>query len=74
MRLAPMHVSPNGRRALNSQTDVLGQEVLLHGEPSLENVGHYFPAMLRPRVPISIKEHVDAEKLCGRAQTQRCIF
>jgi tetratricopeptide (TPR) repeat protein len=58
-RRAPVRVSPNGRRALNSQTDVLGQEVLSEGEPSLQKVGHYFPPMLQTRVPISVKDHPD---------------
>lgn len=59
MRFAPMHVSPEGQRALNSQQDVLGREVLAQGEPSFENVARYFSPMLRPRVPISVKEHPD---------------
>ncbi len=59
MRLSPMRISPEGRRALNSQTDVLGEEVLSAGEPSFEKVARYFPAMLRPRVTISVKEHPD---------------
>lgn len=59
MRLTPMHVSPEGRLALNSQTDVLGQEVLSDGEPSFEKVARYFPPMLRTRVPISVKDHPD---------------
>jgi hypothetical protein len=59
MRLSPMRISPEGRHALNSQTDVLGQEVLSHGEPSFDRVASYFPPMLRPRVPISVKDHPD---------------
>ena len=59
MRLAPMRVSPDGRRALNSQTDVLGSEVLASGEPSFAKVARYFPEMLKSRVPISVPEHPD---------------
>src|SRR5579872_7274444 len=58
-RRAPVRVTPNGRRALNSQTDVLGQEVLSEGEPSFQKVSHYFPSMLQTRVPISVKDHPD---------------
>jgi len=54
-----MRVTPEGRHALNSQTDVLGQEVLSRGEPSFENVARYFPPMLRTRVPISVRDHPD---------------
>ncbi len=59
MRNTPVRVSPEGRRALNSQTDVLGQEVLSEGEPSFEKVARYFPPMFRTRVPISVKDHPD---------------
>jgi hypothetical protein len=59
VRHPPVNASPEGRRALNSQQDVLGQEVLLQGEPSFEKVARYFPQMLTPRVPISVKEHPD---------------
>ncbi len=59
MRLVPMHVSPEGRRALNSLQDVLGQEVLMQGEPSFQKVARYFPPMVKPRVPIGVKEHPD---------------
>lgn len=59
MRMVPMHVSSEGRRALNSQTDVLGQEVLAQGEPSFDKLARYFPPMMRTRVPISVKDHPD---------------
>jgi hypothetical protein len=59
IRHSPVRVSPEGRRALNAQQDVLGQEVLLQGEPSFERVARYFPPMLTSRVPISVKEHPD---------------
>ncbi|MFN7993026.1 MAG: hypothetical protein U0Q18_05470 [Bryobacteraceae bacterium] len=59
MRLSPMRISPEGRRVLNSQTDVLGLEVLSQGEPSFDKVARYFPPMLKPRVPISVKDHPD---------------
>src|ERR1039457_113399 len=58
-RHTPVRVSGDGRRALNSQTDVLGQEVLSEGEPSFEKVARYFPPMLQTRVPISVKDHPD---------------
>ena len=59
MRLTPERVTPEGRHALNSQTDVLGEEVLAQGEPSFDKVAEYFPPMLRTRVPISVKDHPD---------------
>lgn len=58
-RHTPVRPTPEGRRALNSQTDVLGQEVLLGGEPSYDRVARYFPPMYRTRVPISVKDHPD---------------
>ncbi len=59
LRRSPVRVSPDGRRALNAQTDVLGQEVLSEGEPSFQKVARYFPPMLQTRVPISVKDHPD---------------
>ena len=59
MRLTPERVTPEGRRALNSQTDILGEEVLSQGEPSFAKVAQYFPPMVRTRVPISVKDHPD---------------
>ena len=58
-RRAPVRISEDGRRALNSETDVLGQEVLSQGEPSFAKVARYFPPMLQTRVPISVKDHPD---------------
>ena len=58
-RRAPVRISQDGRRALNSETDVLGQEVLAQGEPTFEKVARYFPHMLQTRVPISVKDHPD---------------
>jgi len=58
-RRAPVRISEDGRRALNSETDVLGQEVLAQGEPSFEKVARYFPPMVQTRVPISVKDHPD---------------
>ena len=58
-RHTPVRLSHEGLRVLNSQADVLGQEVLAGGEPSFEKVARYFPPMLRTRVPISVKEHPD---------------
>jgi tetratricopeptide (TPR) repeat protein len=59
LRPTPVLVNPDARRALNSQTDVLGQEVLAEGEPSFKKVARYFPPMYRPKVPISVKDHPD---------------
>jgi hypothetical protein len=59
LRRTPVLVSPDGRRALNSQTYVLGQEVLAEGEPSFQKVARYFPSMFRTQVPISVKDHPD---------------
>ncbi len=58
-RHTPVRLSPTGQRALNSQTDVLGQEVLAEGEPSFDKVARYFPPMYRTRVPLSVKDHPD---------------
>ncbi len=57
MRHTPVIASPDARRALNSQTDVLGQEVLAEGEPSFQTVARYFPSMYRTKVPISVRDH-----------------
>ena len=59
IEMTPIRPTPEGRRALNSQTDVLGLEVLAGGEPSFARVARYFPEMLRTRVPLSVREHPD---------------
>jgi hypothetical protein len=55
--MMPRQFGPDAERALKSNTDVLGEEVLASGEPSFSRVDHYFPAMKRPRVIVGVKEH-----------------
>lgn len=55
----PWNFGPDAERALNSNTDVLGKEILAQGEPSFEQVARYFPAMKRPRAIVGVKEHPD---------------
>lgn len=43
-------------RALNSNTDLLGRQVLLEGEPSFHRVAKFFPPMQRPREIVGVKE------------------
>lgn len=56
-KIMPAQFGPDAERALKSNTDVLGEEVLASGEPSFSRVDHYFPAMKRPRVIVGVKEH-----------------
>ncbi|MGH9470563.1 MAG: hypothetical protein ACRD1N_09495, partial [Terriglobia bacterium] len=58
--MMPWKFGPDAERALASNTDVLGQEVLAQGEPSVDRVARYFPAMKRPRAIVGVKEHPDA--------------
>jgi hypothetical protein len=58
-KMMPGEFGPDAERALRSNTDVLGEEVLASGEPSFNRVAGYFPAMKRPRVIVGVKEHPD---------------
>ncbi len=57
--MEPWKFGPDAERAMVSNTDVLGQEVLTEGEPSFNRVACYFPAMKRPRAIVGVKEHPD---------------
>ncbi len=50
------HFDAMTERALNSNTDVLGERVLLEGEPSFNSVAGFFPPMQRPREVVGVKE------------------
>ncbi len=58
-KMMPGEFGPKVERALRSNTDVLGAEVLASGEPSFSRVDHYFPAMKRPRAIVGVKGHPD---------------
>ena len=55
-KMLPGHFNAQVERALNSNTDVLGQKVLLEGEPSFNSVAKFFPPMQRPREVVGVKE------------------
>jgi hypothetical protein len=38
LNVLPAKFGPNAQRALQANNDVLGQEVLIHGEPSFAHV------------------------------------
>lgn len=59
INVMPEDFSPNAQRALGSNADLLGQEVLTQGEPSFDHVVGYFPEMKRPRAVVGVKEHPD---------------
>lgn len=58
-KMMPGEFGPDAARALKSNTDVLGEEVLAAGEPSFSRVENYFPAMKRPRAIVGVKNHQD---------------
>jgi hypothetical protein len=58
-KMMPGEFDPDAARALQSNTDVLGEEVLASGEPSFSRVENYFPAMKRPRAIVGVKDHTD---------------
>lgn len=58
--MMPWKFGPNAERALEANTDVLGQEVLAQGEPSFARVARYFPPMKRPRAIVGVMEHPEA--------------
>jgi hypothetical protein len=58
-KMMPGEFGPDVERALKSNTDVFGEEVLATGEPSFNRVAGYFPAMKRPRAIVGVKDHPD---------------
>lgn len=58
-KILPGHFNEPIERALNSNTDVLGQQVLLGGEPSFDSVAAFFPPMQRPREVVGVMESPD---------------
>lgn len=59
VNVMPAHFGPDAQRALQSNSDVLGQDVLSKGGPSFRSVASYFPAMRRPRAVVGVKDHPD---------------
>ncbi len=55
-KMLPGHFNALTERALNSNLDLLGRQVLLQGEPSFNSVAKFFPAMQRPREVVGVKE------------------
>jgi hypothetical protein len=57
-KMLPNHSAAIGR-ALNSNIDVFGKEVLSKGEPTFDAVAGYFPEMQRPREVVGVKDSPD---------------